>query len=104
MQREVSNILRSIDNGTLPADYDVVFLRNYLANIVDTLTSESSRSASEYPISVSYLMDFNNELLRNADISTCVQQYGRLLCELQIDKEKGLSEFLNSLERQLTES
>lgn len=102
MQHEVSNILRSIDNGRTPAELDIIVLRNCSANIVDTLNLENIRNISEYPNSISYLKHFNNELLMvNADISACVQQYGRLLCEIQIDREKGLYELLNSLENHL---
>ncbi len=49
-------------------------------------------------------LEFNNVLQRNADISSCVQQYGRLLCEIQVEHESDLDGLLYSIENCLSQS
>lgn len=79
MRRGISNILRSIDNGVMPAAHDAVILRDHLSNIGGALPSEGSGSAAEYPYSVNYPQDFNNKLPGNTDVADRVQQIGSTL-------------------------
>ncbi len=105
VQREISDVLRNIERDVPPADFDVVPLRNYSSGIVDALRVDSIRNiTSQYPNSVLYLIEFNNVLQRNADISSCVQQYGRLLCEIQVEHESDLDGLLYSIENCLSQS
>lgn len=105
VQREISDVLRNIERDVPPADFDVVPLRNYSSGIVDALRTDSLKNiTSQYPNSVLYLIEFNNVLQRNADISSCVQQYGRLLCEIPVEYESDLDGLLYSIENCLSQS
>lgn len=105
VQRELSDVLRNIEEDVPPADFDVVPLRNCSADIIDTLRTDSIKNkTSQYPNSVLYLIEFNNVLQRNSDISSCVQQYGRLLCEIQVEHESDLDGLLYSIEKRLSQS
>ena len=105
VQDEISAVLRNIERDVPPAECDVVLLRNYSSVIVDALRSDSIRNkASQYLNSVLYFTEFNNVLQKNSDISSCVQQYGRLLCEIQVEHESDLDGLLYSIENSLTEN
>lgn len=102
LQPDIKQINRSVGRGESPSNFDVISMRNNLTNIVDNLALV--RKNAQFPKSFIYLLTFRNEALRNEDVSYCVQQYGELLCEIQIDREKGLDGFLDSLESSLPES
>ena len=105
VQHEIAYVLRNTERGVPLCQVDVVILRNNSSEMVDSLTSDSIRPRTRrYPNSVLYLIEFNNALQGNSDISSCVQQYGRLLCEIQVESESGLDEFLYSIENRLSQS
>lgn len=102
LQTDIKQVIRSVERDVSPADSDVISLRSNLVNIVNHLTI--IRKGAQYPRSFTYLLAFKNEALSDDEVSYCVQQYGEPLCEIPIDREKGLDGFLDSLESSLPES
>lgn len=105
VQHEIAYVLRNTERDVPPCEADVVILRNCSSEMVASLRTDSIRHKTRrYPNSVLYLIEFNNVLQGNSELSSCVQQYGPLLCEIQVEHESDLDGFLYSIENRLSQS